>query len=136
MPNKLLPVLLFLFSSQVLAVEFPIEISEYIDDVKVDAFINEEDLMHSKKWMPFDSSPPLSMNQALNAIKESEGSGIDFSKAKVVAVELKPVPHHKSYWHYLVDLKVMSDEGPESVYYVVLMNGKVIPAIKEPESIK
>ncbi len=136
MSKKILLVLAFLFSSQVFAFEFPIEISEYIDDIKVDAFINEEDLNESRQWTPFESSPPLSMNQALMAIKDNEAGRIDFAETRVLGIELKPVPHHKSYWHYLVKLKVKSEEGLETAYYVVLMNGKVIPAIKEPESIK
>lgn len=134
--RNLLLVLAFLFSSQVFAFDFPIEISEYIDDIKVDAFINEEDLNESRPWTPFESSPPLSMNQALMAIKDNEAGRMDFAATQVLGIELKPVPQHKSYWHYLVKLKVMSEERAESAYYVVLMNGKVIPAIKEPESIK
>lgn len=136
MLKNLLIISMCLFSCPLFAIDFPIEISEYFDDVKVDVFINEEDLNQSKPWQPFESSPPLSMNQALMAIKDIEDSESVYSDAKVIGIELKPVPHHKSYWHYLAKLKVMSEDGPESAYYVVLMNGKVIPAIKEPESIK
>jgi hypothetical protein len=136
MTKNLLPILILLFSTQVLAIEFPIEISEYIDDVKIDAFINKEDLENTSQWTPFESSPPLTINQALTAILNDEKSEINLNNASVIGVELKPVPHHKSYWHYLVKIKTISEEGSEPHFFIVLMDGKVIPAIKEPDSIK
>jgi hypothetical protein len=136
MTKNLLPILILLFSTQVLAIEFPIEISEYIDDVKIDAFINKEDLEKTSQWTPFESSPPLTINQALIAILNDEKSEINLNNASVIGVELKPVPHHKSYWHYLVKIKTISEEGSEPHFFIVLMDGKVISAIKEPESIK
>jgi hypothetical protein len=136
MPNKLPAILMLLFSSQVFAVEFPIEISEYIDDVKIDAYINKEDLNKTSQWTPFESSPPLTINQALTAILNDEKSEIDFSHAQVIGVELKPVPRHKSYWHYLVKIKTVSEDSTEPHFFIVLMDGKVISAIKEPDSIK
>ncbi len=136
MTKNLLPILILLFSTQVLAIEFPIEISEYIDDVKIDAFINKEDLEKTSQWTPFESSPPLTINQALTAILNDEKSEINLNNASVIGVELKPVPHHKSYWHYLVKIKTISEEGSEPHFFIVLMDGKVIPAIKEPDSIK
>jgi hypothetical protein len=136
MTKNLLPILMLLFSAQVFAVEFPIEISEYIDDVKIDAYINKEDLSKTSQWTPFESSPPLTINQALTAILKEEKSEIDFSNSHVIGIELKPVPHHKSYWHYLVKIKTISEEGSEPHFFIVLMDGKVITAIKEPESIK
>jgi hypothetical protein len=136
MTKNLLPILMLLFSAQVFAVEFPIEISEYIDDVKIDAYINKVDLNKTSQWTPFESSPPLTINQALTAILNEEKSEIDFSNSRVIGIELKPVPHHKSYWHYLVKIKTITEEGSEPHFFIVLMDGKVITAIKEPESIK
>ncbi len=136
MTKNLLLILILFFSAQVLAVEFPIEISEYIDDVKIDAYINKEDLKKTSQWTPFESSPPLTINQALTAILNDEKSEIDFTNSRVIGIELKPVPHHKSYWHYLVKIKTISEEGSEPSFFIVLMDGKVITAIKEPESIK
>ncbi len=136
MLKKLLPTLLLVFSGHVFAVEFPIEISEYIDDVKIDAYINKEDLNNTTQWTPFESSPPLTINQALTAILNDEKSDIDLQTSKVIGVELKPVPRHKSYWHYLVKIKSVSEDGSEPHFFIVLMDGKVISAIKEPDSIK
>lgn len=136
MTKNLLPILMLLFSAQVFAVEFPIEISEYIDDVKIDAYINKEDLNNTSQWTPFESAPPLTINQALTAILNDEKSNIDLNSSSVIAVELKPVPRHKSYWHYLVKIKTITENGAEPHFFIVLMDGKVISAIKVPESIK
>jgi hypothetical protein len=136
MINKLLPILMLLFCSRAFALEFPIEISEYIDDVKIDAYINKEDLNKTSQWTPFESSPPLTVNQALTAILNYDDSEIDFNNSRVIGVELKPVPRHKSYWHYLVKIKTISEDGSEPHFFIVLMDGKVISAIKEPDSIK
>lgn len=136
MLKKILLLLMLLSSSHVLAVEFPIEISEYIDDVKIDAYINREDLNNTSQWTPFESSPPLTINQALTAILNDENAAIDFNNSTVVGIELKPVPRHKSYWHYLVKIKTVSEDKSEPHFFVVLMDGKVISAIREPDSIK
>ncbi len=136
MLKKILPMLLLIFSSHVLAFEFPIEISEYIDDVKIDAYINKEDLNNTTQWTPFKSSLPLTIDQALTAILNDEKSNIDFETSRVIGVELKPVPHHESYWHYLVKIKSVSEDGSRPHFFIVLMDGKVISAIKEPDSIK
>jgi hypothetical protein len=136
MPKKLLSVLLLLFCARAFAIDFPIEVSEYIDDIKIDAYIKEEDLYRTSQWTPFESPPPLSVKQALSFIQEDAKSEIDFSKTQVIGVELKPVPHHKSYWHYLVKLKTISDGESEPLFFIVLMDGKVISAIKEPDAIK
>lgn len=136
MLKNFVPLLLLMFSGHVFGIEFPIEISEYIDDVKIDAYINEADLNKTAKWEPFGSSPPLTIKGALFAIKNDSGTDIDFSNTQLIGVELKPVPHHRSFWHYLVKLKTVSEDGSEPHFFIVLMDGKVISAIKEPESIK
>ena len=60
--------------------------------------------------MPFASPPPLSINDALKAVE--------------------------NYWHYLIRLKSTIDNKPRADFFVVLMDGKVISAFKEPDSIK
>jgi hypothetical protein len=136
MYKKLFSLGLLLLSSRAMAIDFPIEVSEYIDDIKIDAYIREEDLNSSSPWSPFVSPPPLTIKQALSAIEEGEKADVDFSKTTVIGIELKPVPRHKSYWHYLVKLRTITDGESEPLYYIVLMNGKVIPAIREPDAIK
>ena len=136
MQHKLLPLLLLLFSANAFAVKFPIEITEYIDEVKVDAYINEADLNKTSKWTPFKSAPPLSVNDALASIKQHIHADANFADTTLIGVELKPVPGHTAYWHYLIKLKTVTDGKSQPHFFVVLMDGKVISAIKEPESIK
>lgn len=136
MSHKLLPLLLLLFSCNAFAVQFPIEITEYIDEVKVDAYINEADLNKTAKWTPFKSAPPLSVNDALAAIKRHIHADVNFANTTLIGVELKPVPGHAAYWHYLIKLKTVADGKSQPHFFVVLMDGKVISALKEPESIK
>lgn len=136
MLRKLLPLLFLLFSFKALAMEFPIKVTEYIDDVKIDAYINEKDLLRTKKWTPFESPPPLSVAAAMTAIKNYISADSDFSNTTLIGVELKKIPHHKSYWHYLVKVKTVTENNSQPNFYVVLMDGKVVSAIKEPESIK
>jgi len=132
---RFLPLLILLFSSRLFAYEFPIEITEYIDDVKVDAYISNSDIKPESTWTPFASEPPLSMSTALQAI-EDYASKAELENLTLTGIELKPIPHHTGHWHYLVKVKSEVDEVLESHYFIVLMNGKVIPAIKEPDSIK
>jgi hypothetical protein len=54
----------------------------------------------------------------------------------LTGIELKKIPRHEKHWHYLVKTKSEVDDIVESHYFIVLMDGKVIAAIKEPESIK
>jgi hypothetical protein len=132
---RFLPLLILLFSTRLFAYEFPIEITEYIDDVKVDAYINYSDINPESTWTPFDSAPPLSMAAALQAIGVY-ASNAELENMTLTGIELKPIPRHMGHWHYLVKVKSEVDEVLESHYFIVLMNGKVIPALKEPDSIK
>jgi len=132
---RFLPLLVLLFSTRLFAYEFPIEITEYIDDIKVDAYINSSDINPELSWAPFASAPPLSMSAALQAIADY-ASKAELENLTLTGIELKPIPRHMEHWHYLVKVKSEVDDVLESHYFIVLMNGKVIPAIKEPDSIK
>lgn len=136
MPSKLLPLLALLFSVKILAYEFPSEIIDYIDDTKIVAFIKEGDIDAASTWSPLEASPPLTMYGALENINEYMASDTELAKASLVGIELKQIPHHKRYWYYLVKMRTTHNDTPEHRYYIVLMNGKIIPAIREPGSIK
>jgi len=135
MYSRFIPLFVLLFSAKLYAYEFPIEITEYIDDVKVDAYISNNDINQALVWTPFESEPPLSMASALQAI-QAYAANTDLSDMTLTGIELKQIPHHEKHWHYLVKIKSEVDEVVASHYFIVLMDGKVIPAIKEPESIK
>ena len=136
MYKKLLPLLVLLFSGKALAFEFPIEVTEYFDDVKIVAYIDKSDINEVSHWIPFEKQPPLSIYDALQAVKKFMISNSVFGDATVTGIELRRIPHHEIYWHYVVKVKYKDKENIRPHFFVVLMDGKVISAIREPESIK
>jgi len=134
--KNLMVLLLVLFSGKALGYEFPIEVTEYIDDVKVVVYINKSDISHEAKWIPFEHSPPLSIGDALQAVEKYVNSRNDFSALELTGIELKKIPHHEAHWHYLVKTNVKVSDKVQAHFFVVLMDGKVISALKEPDSIK
>ena len=128
--------LLFLFIGRAQAFEFPIKITEYLDDVRVIAYINKSDINEKLQWTPFGRPPPLSIYGALIAIESYIKDNDDFTNIKLTGIELKQMPHHDLYWHYLVKAKYGPEGEMQSHFFVVLMDGKVIAALKQPESIK
>ncbi len=137
MKNKLISLLFILVSSKAMAIDFPVEISEYIDDNKIDVYLKRSDINDSSKWQPFSGATPLSMDDALTKVKAhlDTNSG-NSDNTTLIGIELKRIPHHKDYWHYLVKVQTTIDSKRHSHFYVVLMDGKVISAFKEPEAIK
>lgn len=137
MKPRLLSLLLLLGSSAVFAYQFPFEVTEYIDDVKIDAFINQEALAGQPEWKPFQKPLPLTLDQALAAIALGMKKDPRITHARLIGVELKPLPGRPGLWHYLVKMQTRTAEGKRRpVFFIVLMNGRVIPAIPEPEAIK
>jgi hypothetical protein len=115
------------------AFESKIEIIEQFDNFRVVAFIDKKDIINSPKWNPNIDAPPLSIVEAIQAIK-------DFNKTSKIIdaikeIEIRPVPKYEKHWHYLVKIANDSMRTKYSIY-VVLMNGEVIPAIIEPQSYK
>ena len=134
---RLLPLVFLLLSANTYAYKFPTEIIEYIDNTKIVAFINENDLQKTLPWSPRESvTPPLTMENALKAVQKYAAADSTLSHAALGEIELKQIPHHEKLWHYLVQMKTQSNEKSESHYLIVLMNGKVLPGLKEPEVIK
>ena len=127
--------LLSLFSISAYA-QFPIEIVEYIEDTKLVAFIDEAQLDDSMKWQPLREAPPLSIEGAVDAIKDHLTSMDGVTRFSINEIELKAIPHHEKYWHYLVKLNAEINHESNNYFFIVLMNGKIIPAIKEADSIK
>ena len=134
MLTRTLFALLLLCSSQSQALEYPVEIIEYIDNVRVVAFVKESDIDKSPQWDP-GSAPPLSIANAISAVQQHIAPA-PISSDTLIGIELKKIPRHEHYWHYLIKNKQRSEDRLVSHYYVVLMNGKVIPALKEPEAYK
>jgi len=134
---RLLPLLLLLPSANTYANKFPIEIIEYLDNTKIVAFINEKDMEKTLAWSPADgTTPPLTMENALKAIQKYTATDSALTHAALQEIELKQIPHHEKQWHYLVEMKTKDADKSESHYLIVLMNGKVLPGLQEPDGIK
>jgi hypothetical protein len=123
-------ILIIAISSNANAFQPKIEIIEQFDELKMIAFINQEDMHSNPEWNANLDTIPLTVNSAIQAVKT-------FSKTiePINEIEIRTVPNHKNKWHYLIKT---TNEKMKSKYaiYVVLMNGKVIPAIIEPQGYK
>lgn len=111
------------------AIQPKIEIFEQFDNLRMVAFISVKDIDSSPEWNPELTLPPLTVGEAIQAVKNS------FKIGAIKEIEIRPIPKHKKKWHYLI--KVANDEMKSKLStYVVLMNGIVVPAIIEPQGYK
>ncbi|HHJ34545.1 MAG TPA: hypothetical protein ENJ87_02155 [Gammaproteobacteria bacterium] len=137
MNNKWLILLLTLLCGNAQAFQPSIEIIEQFDDVKLVAFINESDLKDYPLWQPLKEAPPLSIKSAIQAIQDQYAASHDVLIANAVSeIELRKIDRHADYWHYLVKIKSDASNNTKFQVYIVLMSGKVIPALIETESYK
>ncbi len=136
MPSRMLLLSLFIFSANIQAYGFPVEIIEFIDNARIVASIDEGDIDDALYWQPFEGAPPLSIAGALEAIQKHIASDPEAGNASLTGIELKQIPHHKKHWHYLVKMRIEVDGKPKPRYFIVLMNGKVITGLREPQMVK
>lgn len=136
MLSRILPLLLLVSSANLLASPYPVEVVEFVDNIRVAAFINEADIDQSTAWVPFEGPPPLPIGAALAAIKSNVAGEPEFADMALIEIELKQIPHHRTHWHYMVKMNSAPDGKVRAHYFIVLMNGKVIRGIKEPSSVK
>lgn len=114
-----------------------IEVFERFDDVKLVAYINTSDIENYPLWHSLSEAPPLSIANAIQAVNELyKANNESIPAGTIKEIELREIPQHEKYWHYLIKIKVNNSEKPKYQVYVVLMNGKVIPAMLQPESYK
>ncbi len=134
----LLLLTLMVFSTNALSYQPSlIEIVEQIDDVRFVAFIRESDLENYPQWNSMKEAPPLTIAEAVQAVHNyHKKNNAELAAETVNKIELKKITRHEKYWHYLVKIKVNSSKKARYQIYVVLMNGKVIPALNEPPSYK
>ena len=107
-----------------------LEIIEQFDDLNLVAFISSEDMSSNPQWEPGAEKPPLAVEDAIGAV-------MSFVKSPepVKEIEIRQVPGHEKQWHYLVKTVNHSLKAKYSLY-VVLMNGKVLPGLIEPQGYK
>jgi len=133
MKLRWISLLLPLFSSPLFGYQLPTEIIEQFDDSKIVAFINESQFANAKPWNPMSEAPPFTLQQAIQAMKQHYiDEKKDPAALSVSEIEVRKTLAHKELWHYIIKARV----GHDTLYYLVLMNGSVIPAVVEPESYK
>ncbi len=133
----LLLLLTLAFSANAQSYQPSIEIIEQFDDVKLVAFIRESDLENYPQWNPVKEAPPLTINQAIQAVHDyHKKNNAELATETVNEIELKKMTRHEKYWHYLIKIKINGSGDAKYQVYIVLMNGKVIPALTETESYK
>lgn len=105
------------------------ELIERFDGYRLVVFVAEQDIASSPTWKPEAGAPPLSIAEAIQAVRHF---GRDLDSSNIIAeIDLRPVPNHDGYWHYLIE--VSDDEMSHKFsVFVVFMSGKVVPAIIEP----
>lgn len=127
-----------LYAGQAEAGHWPVEIYDIMDNHKVVVFLRDEDIAASPRWQPVDGGPPLTIAAMLEQVNHWIGKDAQLAGAEVYEIELKPIQQHKQEqrWYYLVQLHSLQDGKHVNHYVAVLFNGKVVPAVVEPASIK
>ncbi|HED35304.1 MAG TPA: hypothetical protein ENJ08_14000 [Gammaproteobacteria bacterium] len=112
------------------ALQPKIEIFEQFDDLRMIAFISADDINNSPEWNPDLTPPSLTVYNAIKAVKK-------FRKkpTAVQEIEIRPVPGYEKHWHYLIKVSNDAMKSKHDIY-IVLMDGKIIPATIEPEGYK
>jgi len=129
---------LLLFGHSAGATQFPLEIIEHFDDTKIVIYVQQSDVDQAPTWQPGRGAPPLSVEQLVKAVTTHNAGNPDLSDLQIRKIELKPVLRNpkRNSWYYLLRLKAIRDGRPEIEYVAVLMSGKVLPAIREPDPYK
>lgn len=136
MRQRMPAVLLIRFNANLPAREFPIEIIESVDNSRVIAFLDEDDIDNSAHCVPFESAPPLAVADGLKGIREHLAGDQAYANAGPTAIELKAIPQHEKHWHYLVKINTRTDDKTVFHYFIVLMDGKVIGGLRQPQVVK
>jgi hypothetical protein len=142
MPIRVLPfILLCAFAwvtKSAIAGQFPLEIIERFADARIVVYVQQSDIDKEPSWDPSSGEPPLTIAQLVKKVQAWQARDAKLASATIRKIELKPILHHQKQdrWYYLIQLKKLDEEQPGTYYLAVLMSGKIVPAIKEPESYK
>jgi hypothetical protein len=137
--RKLFAAMLVIMTSSAFAtVPWPLEIIDHLDNATLVIFVNESDIESSPKWSPDTGKPPFGLEEMLQAIGEWKKRNDCSAADRIEKIELKPIAHHEKEgrWYYLVQIKNVEKGQHSHRYLAVLMNGKTIAAVQEPESYK
>lgn len=138
MSYKLFAGILLLAAQNVFASDYPLVIIEPFDDARIIIYVSETDIEKSPAWKPTNGTPPLTIEKLIADIQKHIASDPRLANAIIHEIELKPILHHEkeNRWYYLIQMKIIDNQRPTSRYLAVLMNGKILSAIKEPKSYK
>lgn len=128
-----LPILILILSANAHALQSKIEILEQFDNLKMVALIDRKDIDSNPEWDPNVSEPPLTLVQAIQAVKDFNNTSEPIGAIR--EIEIRPIPKHDKNWHYLIKIENNAMNTKYNIY-IVLMSGKVIPAMIEPQSYK
>lgn len=115
---------------------WPEEVFDVMDNQRLVIFLENEDIAESPEWQPTKGRSPLSIADVLKLANVWISQNSRLSNAKVHEIELKPISKHEHRWYYLLQLQSKSNGKITEHYIAVLLNGKVVPAIAEPTTIK
>ena len=120
-------------SAKAYALQPKIEIFEQFDNLRMVVFIGKQDIKNSPEWNPDSEAPPLKISNAIQAVKNFAKNSKNSTPIR--EIEIRPIPRHEKHWHYLIKTDNHKKKTKYDIY-VVLMDGKVIPAIIEPQGYK
>ncbi len=133
-------IILFFICGSASAFQFPLEIIDYMDNSRIIIYANKSDINQSPRWAITDNTPPpLTISSLISKVNKWTVQQKDLQDARVNEIELKKMQQHEkdNYWYYLVQLKSTQAAKNKNIHYIaVLMNGKILTAIKEPSSYK
>jgi len=118
-----------------LETEVPLNINGALKAVS-DLVLKDSDIDKTAQWIPLETEVPLNINGALKAVSDLADTDDSLEIIALTSIELKQIPGHPKHWHYLIKMKTESNGEIQPHYFVVLLDGKVIPAVKEPETFK
>lgn len=134
---RLLVILSIFISGSAAANSFPVEIIDYMENSRVVFSLYEKDLRTAGQWEPHkNAQPPVTVAEAIKLMKAYASTKTELTDLTLQEIELKPIPHHKQQWHYLLKVKASLDGKIRRHYFVVLMNAKVLEGIEEPDAVK
>jgi len=125
-------------SREVLADQFPLEIIERFADTRIVVYIQQRAIDEAPAWDPAEGAPPLTIEALLKVIQKWSASNPILAGAEIRKIELKPIrlKNNQGRWYYLVQIAVEEQGRSHMRYLAVLMNGRIFPAIREPEPYK
>lgn len=141
-PCALLILLSEVFSAvlgtKALANQFPLEIIERFADARIVVYIQQTAIDQSPAWDPMEGAPPLTIEALVKTIQNWSAGDPVMAKSTIRKIELKPIrlKNSQDRWYYLVQLQAEHQDHTTMHYLAVLMNGKILQAIKEPEPYK